>query len=177
MVPEQAEFSLRGCIDEVLRAHRPRGARKGPTLKAQIPYEVPDALLGNSSRLKQILNKLLGNAIKFTKEGSITLVAALKERDGCDAIIEICVIDTGIGIAEAVAREMFGPLVQADDSATRRSGGSGLGLTIAQRLAELMGGSISVQSTVGVGSAFRVLLPFALWGEAQRQPPPGRVAA
>ena len=163
---EQGEFSLRGCVDELMRAHRPRGAGKGPMLKVQIPYEVPDALLGDKVRLKQILNNLLGNAIKFTEEGSITLVAALKERDGGNAIIEICVIDTGIGIAEAAVREIFKPFVQADGSTSRRYGGSGLGLTIAQRLAELMGGSISVQSAEGVGSTFRVLLPFSLAGAA-----------
>ncbi len=162
IVLERGEFSLRECVDQVMHAHRPRGAGKGPSLKVQMTYEVPDALLGDPSRLKQILNKLLGNAIKFTDKGSITLTASLKQRDGDNAIIEICVIDTGIGIGEAVAREIFNPFVQADDSTSRCYGGSGLGLTIAQRLAELMGGSISVQSTEGVGSAFRVLLPFTV---------------
>ena len=171
IVLEQDEFSLRECIDELLREHRPHAARKGTLLKVQIPYEVPDALLGDRLRLKQILSNLLGNAVKFTEEGSITLVAALKGPDGLDASIEICVIDTGIGIAAAAVQRIFEPFVQADGSGTRLYGGSGLGLTISRRLAELMGGSISVQSTEGVGSAFRLLLPFALAGAALPQAP------
>ena len=174
IVLEQGEFSLRGCVDELMRTQRPLGARKGTSLKVQIPYEVPDALRGDSVRLKQILNNLLGNAIKFTEGGSITLVAALKGREGLNASIEICVIDTGIGIAEAAAQSLFEPFAQADGSSTRQYGGSGLGLTLSRRLVELMGGSISLQSTEGVGSAFRVLLPFALAGAALQQPPPGR---
>ncbi|MCX7140782.1 MAG: ATP-binding protein [Proteobacteria bacterium] len=160
VVLENADFSLRGCFNDVVRTQRSRIGNKGLSLKLQIPNEVPDALIGDELRVKQVLLNLLGNAIKFTKEGSITLSAAIKERDSSKALVELAVTDTGIGIPKAVADDIFKPFVQADSSTTRQYGGSGLGLTISRRLAELMGGSISVESTEGVGSVFRVLLPF-----------------
>jgi len=157
---ENVDFSLRGCFNNVMRSQRSRIANKGLSLKLQIPNEVPDALIGDELRVKQIVSNLLGNAIKFTKEGSITLSATLKESDSTKALIELAVTDTGIGISKAAADDIFRPFVQADSSITRQYGGSGLGLAISRRLAELMGGSISVESEEGVGSIFRVLLPF-----------------
>jgi CheY-like chemotaxis protein len=160
VVLEHADFSLRGCFNDVVRTQRSRIANKGLSLKLDIPKAVPDALIGDELRVKQILLNLLGNAIKFTKEGGIVLSAALKEQDSSKALIELKVTDTGIGIPKAVADDIFKPFVQADSSTTRKYGGSGLGLTISRRLAELMGGSIGVESTEGTGSTFRVLLPF-----------------
>ena len=159
---ETADFSLRGCFNNVIRTQRSRIANKGLSLKVQIPNDVPDALLGDELRVKQILLNLLGNAIKFTREGGITLSAELKDQTSDRALIEIAVTDTGVGIAQAVAEDIFKPFVQADSSITRQYGGSGLGLTISRRLAELMGGSISVESKEGSGSTFRVLLPFSV---------------
>ena len=160
VVLEQADFSLRGCFNDIVRTQRSRLANKRLSLKLDIPNEVPDALIGDELRVKQIMLNLLGNAIKFTNEGSITLSAAIKERDSSNALIELAVTDTGIGIPKDVADDIFKPFVQADSSTTRQYGGSGLGLTICRRLAELMGGSIAVESTEGVGSTFSVLLPF-----------------
>ena len=159
---ELSDFSLRGCFNNVIRTQRSRIANKGLSLKLQIPNEVPDALVGDELRVKQILLNLLGNAIKFTNAGSITLSAAIEEQKSGKALIEFAVTDTGIGIAKAVADDIFKPFVQADSSITRQYGGSGLGLTISRKLAELMGGSISVESTEGAGSIFRVRLPFTV---------------
>ena len=166
VVLEKSDFSLRGCFSNVVRTQRTRVAKKGLSLEVQIPKEVPDALRGDQLRVKQILLNLLGNAIKFTDQGSITLSAAVRERDGDNALLELCVTDTGIGIPEALAADIFNPFVQADSSVARQYGGSGLGLAICRRLAELMGGSISVESVEGVGSTFRVLLPFAVLEDA-----------
>ena len=160
VVLENVDFSLRGCFKDVMRSQRSRIANKSLTLKLQVRHEVPDVLVGDELRVKQILLNLLGNAIKFTKEGSITLSAAIKECDSSKALIKLAVTDTGIGIPQAVADDIFKPFVQAESSTTRQYGGSGLGLTISRKLAELMGGSIAVESTEGVGSTFSVLLPF-----------------
>ena len=159
---EELDFSLRGCINNVIRTQRSRIANKGLWLKLQMSEGGPDALVGDELRVKQILLNLLGNAIKFTNAGGITLAVAVKEQTSDRALIEFAVTDTGVGIEKAVAEDIFKPFVQADSSITRHFGGSGLGLTISRRLAELMGGSIAVESTEGVGSTFRVLLPFAV---------------
>jgi len=169
VVLEKADFSLRGCFNNVVRTQRSRIANKGLSLKVQIAGDVPDALIGDELRVKQILLNLLGNAIKFTSAGGITLCAAIKERDGSTALIELEVTDTGVGIPKAVADEIFKPFVQADSSVARKYGGSGLGLTISRRLAELMGGSMSVESTEGAGSTFRVLLPFQVVNKVVRE--------
>ena len=169
VVLEQADFSLRGCFNDIVRTQRSRIANKRLSLKLQIPHGVPDALIGDALRVKQVLLNLLGNAIKFTQEGSITLSAAIKEQVSGKALIELAVTDTGIGIPKAVADDIFEPFVQADSSTTRQYGGSGLGLTISRRLAELMGGSISFESTEGVGSTFRVLLPFTVVHEVVQE--------
>ena len=162
VVLEKVDFSLRACFNNVVQTQLLRIASKGLALKVDIADAVPDVLVGDELRVKQILLNLLGNAVKFTRQGGITLSAALRERSGNNAVIEICVTDTGVGIPKAAAREIFKPFVQADSSITRRYGGSGLGLAICQRLSALMGGGINVESSEGAGSTFRVLLPFPL---------------
>jgi PAS domain S-box-containing protein len=157
---EKVNFSLRGCINNVVLTQRSRIFQKRLSLKLDIPDEVPDVLVGDDLRVKQILLNLLGNAIKFTSEGDITLSASVKEKSDGIALIELSVRDTGIGMSQAAVGNLFKPFVQADSSVTRNYGGSGLGLAICERLSRLMGGSISVESTEGVGSIFRVLLPF-----------------
>ncbi|MCX7143850.1 MAG: CHASE domain-containing protein [Proteobacteria bacterium] len=169
IVLEKRDFSLRDCFNDVVRAQRSRIANKGLTLRLNIPNEAPDALIGDELRVKQILLNLLGNAIKFTDQGSITLSATLKEQASDSALIELSVSDTGIGIPKAVAEDIFKPFVQADSSITRQYGGSGLGLTISRRLAELMGGTISVASVEGAGSNFQVLLPFPVMHQMVRE--------
>jgi signal transduction histidine kinase/ActR/RegA family two-component response regulator len=166
VVLEKAEFSLHNCIRNVVHSQRSRAEGKGLSIALAIPDDVPDLLTGDELRVTQILLNLLGNAIKFTGAGGITLSATAKERHGANALIEIAVTDSGIGIPEAATGEIFQPFAQADNSITGRYGGTGLGLTICRRLAELMGGSIAVQSKEGEGSIFRVLLPFTVVEQA-----------
>ena len=161
---EKVDFSLRGCINNVVLTQRSRIFQKRLSLKLDIPDEVPDVLVGDDLRVKQILLNLLGNAIKFTSEGDITLSASVKEKSDGIALIELSVRDTGIGMSQATVVNLFKPFVQADSSVTRNYGGTGLGLAICQRLTKLMGGSICVESTEGFGSLFRVLLPFPVVG-------------
>ena len=160
VVMEKAAFTLRGCINSVVLTQRSRIAKKGLSFKLHIPDDIPDILKGDALRVKQILINLLGNAVKFTSLGSITVSAALKEQEGNKVRIELAVTDTGIGMPTEVAAEIFKPFTQADGSITRRYGGSGLGLSICERLIKLMGGSISVESTEHIGSTFRISLPF-----------------
>jgi CheY-like chemotaxis protein len=128
----------------------------------QIPDNLPAILSGDALRFKQILLNLLSNAIKFTKQGSITISVTIPERDETHAVIQLSIQDTGIGMSPGILEAIFTPFVQADMTTTRLYGGSGLGLAICKRLAELMGGSIRVESTEGVGSTFYVMLPFLL---------------
>jgi CheY-like chemotaxis protein len=122
---------------------------------------VPARLRGDSERLRQILVNLVSNAVKFTEQGEVSLHCRSMASVNGQVLLQMEVRDTGIGIADADIPRLFTPFTQADPSTTRKYGGTGLGLTISRRLAELMGGSIVVLSTPGVGSIFRVELPFA----------------
>jgi len=157
---EQTVFSLRASIRDVITTQKSVAMRKGLPIRVDIPVAVPDSLAGDSLRLKQIILNLLGNAIKFTESGSITISVREIDRSGDISRLRIGVTDTGIGISDASIRKIFEPFTQADSSTTRTYGGSGLGLSICLRLAELMGGEITVESTEGSGSAFYATLPF-----------------
>ena len=149
-------FSLRELCDQILASLRIAAAKKGLTLALDYPPTVAEFWLGDAFRIQQILLNLIGNAIKFTHEGSITLrVSVSSER-----LLLLEVVDTGIGIDAAGLQRIFDPFSQADASTTRRYGGTGLGTTIARQLAELMGGRIAVVSQVGQGSTFSVHLPL-----------------
>jgi PAS domain S-box-containing protein len=160
IVLELAPFSLRDCIDDAVRAHISIIHAKGLALETDIPAQVPDALTGDQLRLKQILANLIGNAVKFTEKGKISVSAALLEAHGNTALVRISVSDTGIGIDEAAIDTIFAPFSQADSSTTRRYGGTGLGLSISRRFVHLMGGRIWAESAVGGGSLFQVAIPF-----------------
>ena len=134
-------------------------------LNLDISKEIPPLLMGDQLRIKQILFNLLGNAVKFTAQGHVTLSAQVLEQHDNFVFIQIAVRDTGIGIAPEFLDTIFKPFVQEDGSTTRRYGGTGLGLTISLRLAELMGGTIHVESTQDVGSCFTVMLPFTVGRE------------
>jgi CheY-like chemotaxis protein len=132
-----------------------------------VPADLPAAVLVDAGRLRQVLANLLGNAVKFTSEGTVTLALG---QDGATedggVLLTFAVRDTGIGIAPARLDAIFQPFTQADTSMTRRFGGTGLGLTISSRLVALLGGSLTVHSTEHVGSEFLVRLPAALAGTA-----------
>ena len=142
-------------VDDVVRLMSHSADDKAISLKAVIDPEIPGTVLGDPVRLRQIITNLVSNAIKFTSEGGVTVT--LGPLPGERIFFEIK--DTGIGISEAQQRSLFQAFSQGDASTTRRFGGTGLGLAICKRLVELMGGEISLCSTLGEGSTFRVVLP------------------
>ncbi|MDD2272798.1 MAG: PAS domain S-box protein [Desulfuromonadaceae bacterium] len=157
---ELVEFSLQHCINDIVMTQKSAIYEKGLSLEVDISGDIPPVLKGDSFRVKQIILNLLGNAVKFTSNGGITISAQLLEQHDAVVLVQISVADTGIGISAEAIDEIFKPFVQEDSSTTRQFGGTGLGLAISRRLAELMGGSISVESTLGAGSCFKVTLPF-----------------
>jgi len=163
LVLESIAVDLRELVDEVMQLHAPAIAAKGLRLSAQVDSGVAAQLLGDPTRFKEILLNLIGNAVKFTASGSITVGLRLLEDHGAEQQIELSVADTGIGIAPERQQQLFAPFTQADTSISRRFGGSGLGLAICHRLAELMGGTLTLESEPGVGTtiALRVALPVA----------------
>jgi PAS domain S-box-containing protein len=158
---ESEEFSLRETVEELSTTFTMELRRKSLEFRLEIGEELPELLVGDQLRTRQILLNLMGNAIKFTPFGNITVAASLKERSDDKIIILFTVADTGIGIAPAALEKIFAPFTQADSSTTRKYGGSGLGLTICRRLATLMGGRIWADSIEGKGSRFYLELPFA----------------
>jgi len=155
---ESVPFTLAHAIDEVIKPLAVRAREKGIALGSAIAPGVPPRLVGDPVRLKQILTNVVGNAVKFTEEGSVTLDVSI-ERQDTRLMLHLRVVDTGIGIPPAKLRAIFEPFRQVDGSMTRRFGGTGLGLAIASTLAELMGGAISVDSVPGRGSTFDIAVP------------------
>jgi len=159
---EYANFSLRKAINDVNTTQISRIHQKRLQLELNLPDTLPMVVQGDQLRYKQILLNLLGNAIKFTEQGKIHVSAHLLEQQNLTARIRTTVRDTGIGIPSDALRSIFKPFTQADSTTTRRFGGTGLGLTICRKLAELMGGTISVESEPGTGSSFHLDLPFSV---------------
>jgi signal transduction histidine kinase/CheY-like chemotaxis protein/HPt (histidine-containing phosphotransfer) domain-containing protein len=159
---EEIPFDPRRLVDGAVALMSGRASERGLTLAAEISDDVPEALLGDPSRLRQILLNLIGNAVKFTEAGAVTVVMR-RVGEGDPAPISISVRDTGIGMSREVIGRLFGDFAQADASTARRFGGTGLGLSISKRIADLMGGDIRVDSEAGVGSVFdlRVALPIS----------------
>ncbi|WP_276480836.1 ATP-binding protein [Paraflavitalea pollutisoli] len=159
---EHVPFSLRGLVDSIETMVQPRATSKGIQLKVEIDPSIPDILEGDPVRLTQILNNLLGNALKFTAEGAVSLkVSAEEQREGT-VKVKIQVSDTGIGIDAQKLKQIFGRFEQADDTITRQYGGTGLGLSIVRDLVTLQGGTIDVESNPGRGTAFSVLIPYTI---------------
>jgi signal transduction histidine kinase/CheY-like chemotaxis protein/HPt (histidine-containing phosphotransfer) domain-containing protein len=147
-------FDLRECVDNTLRTLMLRAHQKGLELLCDVRPDVPDHVIGDPVRLRQVLLNLAGNAVKFTETGEVAIeIWALEVRDR-DVRLRIAVRDTGIGIAEDKLKVIFEAFTQADNSTTRRFGGTGLGLTITTRLVEMMGGKLEVESAPGRGSLF-----------------------
>jgi CheY-like chemotaxis protein/anti-sigma regulatory factor (Ser/Thr protein kinase) len=160
-----AAFSLRNALDETLRVLAGRAHLKGLELVSHIHADVPDGLIGDAGRLRQVLLNLVGNAIKFTKEGEIVVeVKVLETHPTC--LLQFSVEDTGIGIAPERQAKIFRPFEQADTSTTRTYGGTGLGLTIAAQIVALMEGVIQVKSEPGHGSLFTFTARFGRQAQA-----------
>lgn len=159
---EQAIFQPRRLVEEVLRVHEPFARRKGVKLAMVLDDALPPRLRGIPQRIKQVLHNLLGNAVKFTDQGVVTLSVAPERQEGDTLWLRCSVADTGIGISADILPRLFTPFTQADSSISRLYGGTGLGLAICRRLTELMGGHITVESSPGVGSCFQILLPVQL---------------
>jgi signal transduction histidine kinase/CheY-like chemotaxis protein len=165
---EPLSFDPRQALQETLDLFQPTALQKNLQLRWASPPALPAMLRGDPARLRQILMNLLGNALKFTEAGSISLEAAVLRAQGGDVWLRIAVHDSGIGIAPEAMERLFQPFVQADVSTTRRFGGTGLGLSISRRLAELMGGRMGGDSSPGSGSSFWVELPFEAAADAPR---------
>jgi PAS domain S-box-containing protein len=155
---EATPFSLSGLVEGALDTFRPQALGKGLTLDIEIDVGSQDALVGDSTRVQQILFNLLGNAIKFTERGGVRLRAGTVPLGGGSTRVTLAVTDTGIGMGADQLARLFQPFVQADSSTTREFGGTGLGLSIVQRLAQVMGGDVAVDSARGAGSTFTVTL-------------------
>ena len=159
---EQFPFDLEVVIADVAEMLAPRVA--GPTVELAVRYSpaLPRRFVGDCGRIRQVLINLVGNAVKFTTEGHIVISVACSSADANRALVRVIVEDTGIGIAEDKLPLLFTHFTQVDNSPRRRFTGTGLGLAICKQLVELMGGSISVQSKFGVGSAFSFSIPLPL---------------
>jgi signal transduction histidine kinase len=187
---DPADFSLRATVGDTLRALATRAHKKGLELACNVQPDVPDALVGDAGRLRQVLLNLVGNAIKFTEHGEVVVYVEVADsevrgqksevREEATALLtsdlhpltfdsvglRFTVTDSGIGIPQDKQQRIFRAFEQEDTSTTRKYGGTGLGLTIAARLVALMGGSITVRSEPGRGSTFAFTAQFG------RQPHP-----
>ncbi|MFZ0159034.1 MAG: PAS domain S-box protein, partial [Kineosporiaceae bacterium] len=184
-VLEEVDFELGSLIEEVVGLIGQAAASHGLDLVVDLDPELPDRLRGDPSRLRQVLLNLVGNAVKFTQEGSVTIRLDLMDaaESGLPAIAEAVdagtpgpvavrfeVADTGPGMDAATVSRLFQPFTQADASTTRLYGGTGLGLAISRQLVEAMGGWISVQSEPGIGTTFRAAVPLAPAVQAPEEP-------
>jgi PAS domain S-box-containing protein len=151
---EDKPFSLRQAMDETIELQNLMVSTKGLTLSCEVAPDVPDLLLGDTFRLRQILINFVGNAIKFSERGQITVRAVITEQDSGSVLLRIEVKDQGIGISPETQARLFHAFTQADGSMTRKYGGTGLGLIISKRLALMMGGDVGVISEEGRGSTF-----------------------
>ena len=159
---EVVPFGLRSLLDAVRAMVWPQADAKGLALRLDVPADVPEQLMGDPLRLRQVLLNLLSNAVKFTASGSVTLRVRVPVAEPGRPWVLISVADTGIGIPPEQQGRIFEPFTQADNSTTRRFGGTGLGLSIVRRLVAMMGGELGVQSTPGQGSTFSVTLPLEM---------------
>lgn len=166
---ESIPFNFRKTVEQVLKTLSLRADDKGLELVCEID-QVPPMLVGDPMRLRQVLMNLVGNAIKFTDRGQVAVRAAVRSLEQDKIELEFAVADTGIGIAPGVQSQIFKPFSQADASTTRQFGGSGLGLSICQRLVELMGGRIWFESVLGRGSTFHFTVRLGVLENYEEEP-------
>jgi PAS domain S-box-containing protein len=174
---DRAEFPLRETVGKVAKIMAVRANEKKLELTVRIAPEVPDALLGDADRLRQILINLVGNAIKFTEHGEIVVSVTVQARTADQVELHWAVADTGMGIPLDKQQILFHAFEQVDGSNTRQHGGTGLGLVISQRLIQMMGGRIWLESQPGRGTTFHFIIKMAIGKAAVLATPPGRTAA
>lgn len=157
-----APFEVARLVGGVSDLFRQKAVQKGIQLECQIDRQIPARLIGDSVRIRQILNNLVSNAVKFTESGKVNIQISVQGNSAAAVMVRFLVRDTGIGISERVQSKLFEPFTQADGSVTRKYGGTGLGLAISRRLVNMMGGSIHMVSAEGQGSAFWFDLPLGI---------------
>ena len=170
-------FLIREYLESARNLIAPQAARKGLTLTVTAAPEIPEWLYGDPDRLRQVLLNLLGNAVKFTEEGRISVAASVESEPTGEIALQFTVADSGIGIPPEKRSVIFEPFRQVDGSTTRKYGGTGLGLAISSRLVEMMGGRIWVESQPGRGSAFHFTARFQLASEPKKEPLPAAAPA
>ena len=159
---ERLDFSIIDCLGDTIKSFGIESHQKGLELASHISPDVPDMLLGDPGRLRQVMVNLIGNAIKFTNDGEVVVRVQTESRGTDDVLLHFTVTDTGVGISADKLKLIFRPFEQADGSTTRKFGGTGLGLTISSQLAEMMGGRIWSESELGRGSTFHFTMRFPL---------------
>ncbi|MSR64285.1 MAG: response regulator [Verrucomicrobiae bacterium] len=167
------DFNMRDCLGDTLKTLALRAHQKGLELAYDVQGDVPDALVGDPDRLRQVVVNLIGNAIKFTESGEVVVSVETKSRINDEIMLHFAVSDTGIGIPKEKQTVIFEAFTQADGSTTRKYGGTGLGLTISVRLVELMGGTMWVESEEGKGSTFHFTARFKIQSEQTQKPRSG----
>ncbi len=168
---EEAEVNVEAIMANVLSMLGERAHAKNLAFRSEVPA-IPCRLLGDRTRLQQALLNFAGNAIKFTEQGSVTLRAEIEEQTPTSVLLRFSVADTGIGIEPEAQKKLFSVFQQADDSISRQYGGTGLGLSISKRLAEMMGGTVGLVSTPGVGSTFWFSARLKVGGPASKHSVP-----
>ncbi len=162
---DAVDFSLEACVGDALRVLAVRAHQKQIDLISHMEPEVPDRLKGDPHRLRQIIINLVGNAIRFTEKGEVSVHVAVETQSASDCRLHVTIRDTGIGIPPERQEAIFEAFSQADPSVARKYGGTGLGLTISAQLVQMMGGRIWVESQVGLGSQFHFTVRFDLASE------------
>jgi signal transduction histidine kinase len=170
---DSVAFSPAQVIAEAIRLMEPAALSKGLLLKQRIDFVLDRRVIGDPGRFRQVLLDLLCNAIKFTESGEVSIEAQIEVEDNDSVTLRVVIADTGIGITEKDQTRLFEPFSQADNSSTRKFGGTGLGLTISKGLIQMMEGRIGLSSTYGVGSTFWFVVPFKK-EPAQEVPRPER---
>ncbi|MDA0746127.1 MAG: response regulator [bacterium] len=168
--PDPVEFRLSSSMDHAMKTLAVRATQKGLELTFEVSPEVPDLLVGDAVRLRQILINLVGNSIKFTEQGEVAVRVVVEEKRDEDLVLHFSVSDTGIGIPPEKQRLIFEAFTQADGSTTRQFGGTGLGLAISVHLVEMMGGRLWVESEEGKGATFHFTSVLGV-GAADDAPP------
>jgi signal transduction histidine kinase/CheY-like chemotaxis protein len=159
---DHVDFPLTEALDQIMKTFSLRAAQKHLELACEVASPIPEMVVGDPTRLRQIVNNLVGNALKFTEHGEIVVAAELESRDADSVFLHFTVRDTGIGIPPEQQQKIFEAFSQADGSTTRKYGGTGLGLTVSMRLVKMMGGNMWVESQPGRGSCFHFTARMAV---------------